>query len=351
MPGSSHAAYTTRPADSSDALLTVRDLRVSFPVRRGLLGRIAGSVRAVDGVTFDVPRGRTLGLVGESGCGKSTLGRAILRLVDSQAGSVIFGGVDVLSASRTELRGLRRDMRIVFQDTFGSLNPRMTVGSSIAEPLVIHAALTRPQRDAAVADLLTKVGLRPSDAARYPHELSGGQRQRIGIARALALKPKLVICDEPVSALDVSVQSQVLNLLRDLQTEFALTYLFIAHDLAVVRCVSDRVAVMYLGRIVEIADVDDLYARPAHPYTHTLLEAVPNIDPTSARRRHTPIGDVPSPIDPPGGCAFHPRCRHATDLCRDEAPDLMLNEELDGGHRVACHFPVLHASAAAVREP
>jgi oligopeptide/dipeptide ABC transporter ATP-binding protein len=288
-------------------------------------------------VSFDVGRGTTLGLVGESGCGKTTLGRAILRLIEPTGGEVHFSGVDVLAASSAVLRRLRRDMQIVFQDPLGSLNPRMTVGQSIAEPLLIHHAIAGRQRRAMVAKLMDRVGLQPAYMDRYPHEFSGGQRQRVGIARAIALEPKFIVCDEPVSALDVSVQSQILNLLSDLQEELGLTYLFIAHNLAVVEHFADRVAVMYLGKIVEIGDAADLYDRPQHPYSIALLAAAPQPDPTRRGDRVVLAGDVPSPADPPTGCAFHPRCAFATEECRKVTPLLRDQPGLAPDHRAACH--------------
>ncbi|MEE8411392.1 MAG: oligopeptide/dipeptide ABC transporter ATP-binding protein [Acidobacteriota bacterium] len=317
-------------------LLKIRRLKTYFPIRRGPFGRAKGCVRAVDGVSFEIARGTTLGLVGESGCGKTTLGRSILRLIEPTGGEVWFDDVDVRSASKATLAGLRRNMQIVFQDVSGSLNPRMTVGRIIAEPLVLHGVTLRRRRER-VAELLAETGLRPADADRYPHELSGGQRQRVGIARAIALHPKFVVCDEPVSALDVSVQSQILNLLSDLQRKLGLTYLFIAHNLAVVEHVSDRVAVMYLGKIVEIADASDLYHQPRHPYTMALLAAVPDLDPARRRKRTAIAGDVPSPVGPPGGCAFHPRCPYATDECRRMTPPLGAQPGLSTSHLVACH--------------
>ncbi len=284
------------PAPATDPLLRVRNLKTWFPVKRGLLRRHVGDVRAVDDVSFDIGHRETLGLVGESGCGKSTVGRSILRLIPATAGSVHFQGTDVLSAPRREMKKLRRQMQIIFQDPVGSLNPRMTVGRIVAEPMLVHRTCDRSEVEDRVAELLGKVGLLPDHAYRYPHEFSGGQRQRIGIARALALSPRFIVCDEPVSALDVSVQSQVLNLLNDLQDEFGLSYLFIAHNLAVVEHFCDRVAVMYLGRIVELADRETLYQNPQHPYTRALLSAAPHPDPRASKRRIMLLGDVPSPI-------------------------------------------------------
>ncbi len=321
----------------AEPLVKVRDLRTYFRVRRRGFGGDVGYVRAVDGVSFDIQRGTTLGLVGESGCGKTTLGRTVLRLVDATAGRVRFDGVDVLAAPRAALRLLRRDMQIVFQDASGSLDPRMTVGRIVAEPLTLYGVAGGRKRCDRVAELLERVELHPADADRYPHELSGGQRQRVGIARAIALNPKFVVCDEPVSALDVSIQSQIVNLLDDLKRELGLTYLFIAHNLAVVEHVSDRVAVMYLGRIVEIADALELYDHPQHPYTIALLAAVPDPNPDRRRDRSSLPGDVPSPTDPPTGCAFHPRCRRADNECRHMTPVLQRRPGLSSGHLVSCH--------------
>jgi oligopeptide/dipeptide ABC transporter ATP-binding protein len=291
----------------------------------------------VDGVSFDILRGSTLGLVGESGCGKTTAGRTILRLVEATGGSVSFDGVDVLKADGRTLRTLRRDMQIVFQDPFGSLNPRMKVGGIVAEPLDVFAVGDGRERRERVAELLARVGLRSDDARRYPHEFSGGQRQRIGIARAIALNPRFVVLDEPVSALDVSIQAQILNLLNDLKAELKLTYLFIAHNLAVVEHFSDRVAVMYLGKIVEVADAADLYARPSHPYTMALLASVPEPDPARRRERSPVTGEPPSPLSPPSGCAFHPRCPFATEECRRVTPPLKSEPDAAAGRLVACH--------------
>ncbi len=314
-------------------LLEVRGLKKYFPIRRGIFSRISGYVRAVDGVDLTLRRGETLGLVGESGSGKTTTGRCILRLMEPTGGSIRFEGVDLLSLSSSAMRRMRREMQVIFQDPFSSLNPRMKVGNIVGEPLAIHRIARGADREEMVAALLKRVGLEPSAMSRYPHEFSGGQRQRIGIARALALRPKLVICDEPVSALDVSIQAQVVNLLMDLQEEFSLTYLFIAHDLSVVEHISDRVAVMYLGRIVEVADAGTLYREPKHPYTKALLSAIPALDPESRGRRVSLKGDLPSPASPPAGCAFHPRCPVAVEACAREEPPLL---EVGGGHLASC---------------
>ncbi len=303
-------------------LLTVEDVRTYFPVRKGIFSRVSAWVKAVDGVSFRIPRGKTLGLVGESGSGKTTLGRTILRLIPATSGSVVFDGNDIFQQSYRKMRRLRRDMQIIFQDPFGSLNPRMTVGNIVGESLTVHGLARGNDRRRRVAELLEKVGLSPSYVHRYPHEFSGGQRQRIGIARALALNPRFIVCDEPVSALDVSIQSQIINLLMDLQQEFDLTYLFIAHDLAVVEHISDYVAVMYLGRIVEHAPVEEIYKNPQHPYTMALMSAVPQPDPHRCYERVVLRGEVPSPINPPPGCPFHPRCRMCVDRCRTDTPQL-----------------------------
>jgi oligopeptide/dipeptide ABC transporter ATP-binding protein len=319
----------------SGPLLSVRDLTKHFPIKRGIFGRAGGAVRAVDGVSFDVFPGETLGLVGESGCGKTTTGRAILRLIEPTAGEVRFDGQDVLSLDAGSLRRLRRKMQIIFQDPFSSLNPRMTVGAIVREGLTIHRLAAGAEADARVRRLLDEVGLRAEYASRYPHEFSGGQRQRVGIARALSVEPRFIVCDEPVSALDVSVQAQVINLLQDLQRDRGLAYLFIAHDLSVVEHIADRVAVMYLGRIVEQATADDLYREPLMPYTQALLSAVPIPDPTTRKARIVLTGDVPSPANPPSGCVFHPRCHHpAKDAaCTRLVPPL---EEKAPAHWVAC---------------
>jgi oligopeptide transport system ATP-binding protein len=319
----------------SGALLEVENLAKHYPVRKGLvLTKIVGNVKAVDGVSFRLERGETLALVGESGCGKSTTARLVLRLIEPSAGIVRFEGVDITDMGGEPLRKLRRRMQIVFQDPFASLNPRMNVGAILEEPLIVHRIGDAASRRARVHQLLRLVGLAPYHASRYPHEFSGGQRQRIGIARALAVEPSLVVCDEPVSALDVSIQAQVVNLLRDLQTRLGLSYLFIAHDLAVVKHMADRVAVMYLGRIVEIAPKDALFAAPRHPYTRTLMAAIPRPDPHRRLERSIAGGDLPSPLNPPTGCHFHTRCAFATQLCHVESPVL---RELAPGHSTACH--------------
>ena len=320
----------------SEPILRVVELQKYFPIRRGIVQRTVGHVRAVDGVSFEVDAGETFGLVGESGCGKSTTGRSILRLIEPTAGRVVFEGRDVRRLQRGELRRLRRRMQIVFQDPYGSLNPRYTVRQTLEEPLLIHRLYgSAAERRRRVAELMETVGLPASRMERYPHEFSGGQRQRIGIARALAVDPKLIVADEPVSALDVSVQSQVLNLLGDLQKNLGLTYIFIAHDLSVVKHISDRIGVMYLGRIVELADADALYEQPFHPYTQALLSAVPVPDPEAKRERIILQGDLPSPANPPPGCPFHPRCKDALAICRTAAP---VWREVAPRHFAACHL-------------
>jgi oligopeptide/dipeptide ABC transporter ATP-binding protein len=319
---------------SDEVLLDVRDLRTYFPVLGGLLRRKVGEVKAVDGVSFSIKRGETFGLVGESGCGKTTTGRTILRLQKATTGEVIFEGQDVLKLNPGQMKARRRDMQIIFQDPYSSLNPRMPVGDIIGEGLRVHGMTDRREREKTVQYFLSVVGLRKEYVRRYPHEFSGGQRQRIGVARALALRPKFIVCDEPVSALDVSVQSQVLNLLEDLQKEFGLTYLFIAHDLSVVEYLSDRVGVMYLGRMVELASSEELYANPMHPYTRALLSAIPNPDPLVRRQRIVLQGDVPSPINPPSGCRFRTRCPIAIERCATEDPAF---RQVRPAHYVACH--------------
>ena len=315
-----HVSPGSAPRDAT-ALLVVEDLKTYFPVRRGLLRRTVGHLRAVDGVSFELGEGETLGLVGESGCGKSTVGRTLLRLIPATGGRVHFDGRDVFAADHASLKQLRRQMQIIFQDPVGSLNPRMTIGRIIGEPIAVHHLARGGQLHQRVAALLTRVGLLPEHARRYPHEFSGGQRQRIGIARALALEPRFIVCDEPVSALDVSIQSQILNLLSDLQSDLGLSYLFIAHNLAVIEHFCDRVAVMYLGRIVELADREQIYERPSHPYTRALLSAAPQPDPRRTRQRIVLTGEVPSAVRPPSGCAFHPRCDLTRRLAEAQPPD------------------------------
>ncbi len=328
-----------------EPLVEVRDLYKYFPIHAGLLSRHVGDVKAVDGVSFSINPGETLGLVGESGSGKTTIGRLMLRLLAKSKGEIFFEGRDITTISRGELRKLRKEMQIIFQDPYASLNPRMTVGDIIGEPLKIHHIATGKAATARVQELLSLVGLRPYHANRYPHEFSGGQRQRIGIARALAVDPKFIVCDEPVSALDVSIQAQVINLLEDLQQKLGLTYLFIAHDLSVVRHISTRVAVMYVGKIVEVADRDALYEHPMHPYTQALLTAIPIPDPSaqSKRKRVVLTGDIPSPVNPPSGCRFHTRCPIAFARCSVEEP---VFREYAPGHAVACHWVEEHNGQA-----
>ena len=339
-------------ADENGALVEARDLRTWFPIRRGLFTGASGHVKAVDGVSFSVRPGRTLGLVGESGCGKTTVGRTILRLIPATGGSVLYRGRDLFAMPPAELRRMRRHMQIVFQDPMSSLNPRMSVGGIIGEPMQVHGIASGAERADRIAALLHRVGLDPAYARRYPHEFSGGQRQRIGIARALALDPEFIVCDEPVSALDVSIQSQILNLLRDIQEERKMAYLFIAHNLAVVEHFADEVAVMYLGRIVEMAAASELYANPRHPYTLSLLSAIPEPNPRPTRTRTVLSGEVPSPANPPGGCAFHPRCpltRHAA----GEANATETVEIESGGERIRilkrcrCEVPPLETRGGA----
>ncbi|HEY2311194.1 MAG TPA: dipeptide ABC transporter ATP-binding protein [Gaiellaceae bacterium] len=320
-------------------LLEVRHVKKYFPIRAGVLQREVAHVHAVDDVSFAVKQGETLGLVGESGCGKSTLGRTIVRLLQPTAGEIIFDGTPIQSLGTRRLRPLRREMQMVFQDPYASLNPRKRVGTIISDPMKIHDLGSRSEQKRRVNEILETVGLSPEHYNRFPHEFSGGQRQRIGIARSLALRPKLIVADEPVSALDVSIQSQMLNLLDDLQTEFNLTYIFIAHDLGVVRHVSDRIVVMYLGKIVELSPAEELYSRPIMPYTEALLSAVPIPDPDLAEKRERIVleGDVPSPINPPSGCRFHPRCRYATEVCTQVEPPLV---DYGNGHLAACHHPL-----------
>ena len=318
-----------------EALLTVDDLKVHFPIKKGLLSRTVGYVYAVDGVSLTLRKGETIGLVGESGCGKTTTGMAILRLIEPTAGKVTFQGMKVFQMSKSQLRGLRKEMQIIFQDPYSSLNPRMTVNQILSDPMEIHGVYQGRERKDRIAYLLEKVGLTPEQGRRYPHEFSGGQRQRIGIARALTLNPQLIIGDEPVSALDVSIQAQIMNLLIDLQEEFRLSYIIIAHDLAVVEYICDRIAVMYLGKIVETAFYRDLYISPQHPYTQALLSSVPVPDPRAVKDRAILKGDVPSPINPPSGCYFHPRCAHRMEGCDQGEPAL---KDIGGEHYVACYL-------------
>lgn len=331
-------AVETKGTNGTVPLLKVRNLVKYFPIRTGVLQRISAWVKAVDDVSFEIREGETFGLVGESGCGKTTVGRTILRLIPATRGEVYFQDRDVFQAKGTELKRLRQDMQIIFQDPISSLDPRMPIGESVAEGLVVHGIGTRREREQMVLETLRKVGLHPSHARRYPHEFSGGQRQRIGIARALVLRPKLIVCDEPVSALDVSIQSQVLNLLKDLQREFGLTYLFIAHNLSVVEHISDRVGVMYLGKLVEVTSREELYRNPLHPYTKALMSAIPIPDPELKRERIILKGDVPSPVNPPSGCRFHTRCPIAIDICNKLEPELRNVGTDREEHWVACHL-------------
>lgn len=332
----------TSPAQSvdGDLILKVVDLKMHFPLKRGMLQRQVGTIKAVDGVSFELREQEVMGLVGESGCGKTTVGRALLRLYDPTNGEVLFhkrdgDWVDVAQLNRKEMKDLRKEMRMIFQDPFSSLNPRLTVRDLIAEPLVIHGLASGDEITARVAELMSAVGLKPAYMGRYPHEFSGGQRQRIGVARTLALNPRLIVADEPVSALDVSVQAQVLNLLQNLKDDYRLTFIFISHDLSVVEHICDRIAVMYVGNIVEIAPTDELLRKPRHPYTEALVSAVPPADPLIKMERVILEGDVPSPANPPSGCVFHPRCRYAQDICAQDVPPLV---QIAPGHSARCHF-------------
>jgi oligopeptide/dipeptide ABC transporter ATP-binding protein len=325
-------------SESTPPLLQVTGLKKYFPVRSGIFSRVSAWVKAVDDVSFHLRQGETLGLVGESGCGKTTVGRSILRLMEPTAGTIIFEGGDLLSLSPKKLRQTRRRMQIIFQDPYSSLNPRMTIGAIVAEPLKIHQIAKGKALQEQVDQLFTRVGLRPEHQSRYPHEFSGGQRQRVGIARALALNPKFIVCDEAVSALDVSIQAQILNLLRDLQKEFHLSYLFITHDLNVVQYLADRIAVMYVGKLAEVAPAEDLFATPKHPYTQALLSANPVPDPTAPPKRILLPGDVPSPLNPPSGCRFHPRCPEVMDVCKTVEPQLIHIGPPERGHQVWCHL-------------
>ncbi|MGC8779477.1 MAG: ABC transporter ATP-binding protein [Anaerolineae bacterium] len=336
----------TQGPKSGNILLDVKGLKKYFPIQKGFLRRVVGYVRAVDDISFFVREGETLGLVGESGCGKTTAGRTIIRLYEPTGGHVFFRSrqlttdgsetfVDLADLDRQQMKKVRREIAMIFQDPINSLNPRMTVGDIIAEPMVIHGQYHQPESEAIIVNLLQRVGLRPDHLRRYPHEFSGGQRQRIGIARALSLNPRLVICDEPVSALDVSIQAQTLNLLQDLQRDFHLSYIFVAHDLSVVQHISDRVAVMYVGKMVEMADAEELYLHPLHPYTEALMSAVPKADPKYKSKRIIMQGDVADPSNPPSGCYFHPRCQYAKDICSQKTPEF---RELQPDHFVACHL-------------
>jgi oligopeptide transport system ATP-binding protein len=322
--------------ETEERIVEVKNLKKYYPITSGVFSRVSAYVKAVDGISFFVRRGETLGLVGESGCGKTTLGKVILRLSEATQGKVYFEKKDIFALSPKEMRKMRRQMQMIFQDPYGSLDPRMTVGELVGEPLKIHRAALGAKKAKKVKNLLEIVGLSPNHYHRYPHEFSGGQRQRIGIARALALTPKLIVCDEPVSSLDVSIQSQILNLLLDLREEFGLTYIFIAHGLAVIKHVSDRVGVMYLGKIVELADSIEIYSKPQHPYTEALMSAIPVPDPEINRERVILEGDVPNPVDLPIGCRFYTRCRYNSAICKKQEPELI---NIGGGHFVACYFP------------
>jgi peptide/nickel transport system ATP-binding protein/oligopeptide transport system ATP-binding protein len=326
-------------------VLDVEHLAKHFVLRRSALGRPLATIKAVDGVSFTLDEGETLALVGESGCGKSTVGRLVMRLISPTDGRILVDGADIATIPERDVRAFRRRMQLIFQDPYASLNPRMTVGEILAEPLMLHRIVPRAQRRERVAELLAVVGLQPYHAARYPHEFSGGQRQRIVIARALAVEPKVIICDEPVSALDVSIRAQILNLLKEIQGRLGLAYIFISHDLGVVKHISDRIAVMYLGRIVEIGDADEVFANPRHPYTRALLSAIPVASPEARRERRIQQGDVPSPIAPPPGCHLHTRCPFAADICRVDPPPLY---EAGGNHRSACHFWATLPDPAAI---
>ncbi len=323
-------------AEAQEKLLDIKKLKKYFPVKEGVFRKTVAHVKAVDDISFYIKRGETLGLVGESGCGKSTTGRTILRLLEATEGEIWFEGKNLIELNKKELREMRKEMQIIFQDPYASLNPRMTVADIVGEPIDIHnLASSKKERNERVAEILDTVGLGPEYMKRYPHEFSGGQRQRIGVARALAVDPTLIIADEPVSALDVSIQAQVINLLQDLQKDFNLTYLFIAHDLSVVKHISDRVAVMYLGKIVELATKEELFDDPKHPYTQSLLSAIPVADPTYEKDRIILEGDVPSPVDPPSGCRFHPRCPYAMDICSEKEPEF---KDYDNEHFASCHL-------------